>query len=135
MLSRTSIVDDLHIKTVSFSSTIQLGDSSIINGFSRVLAVQRESDTFLGTEGHFEDYPIFKEPIPLQPINENIISFKKNLIPSIKVGKIDVIAVSTTGLIHIGNSCNVYLETRVKHIRQLKGPVDTDEDANRLTNY
>ncbi|SFA79473.1 MULTISPECIES: spore germination protein GerPE [unclassified Bacillus (in: firmicutes)] len=128
LLSRTSIVDYLHIKTVSFSSTIQLGDSSIINGFSRVLAVQRESDTFLGTEGVFEEYAIFKEPIPLQPINENMISFKNNLTPCIKVGKIDVIAVSTTGLIHVGSSCNVYMETRVKHIRQLKRPIEDSEE-------
>lgn len=119
MLQRTSVVDVLKINSASFASTIQLGDSRIINGASRALAVQREADVFFGNEGNFSAYSVFTEPIPFQPMTEHIKMSTQNLNPLIKVNKISILAMSSAAILQVGNSVNVSLEARVKHIRQL----------------
>lgn len=119
MLQRSSYVNYLNSKSVSFSSIIQLGDSVIINGLTRALAVQREVDIFFGNEGSFAAYPIFSEPIPLLPITEDIAYRFHHLKPIIKVNKIDIIGISASSLLHVGNSQNIYMEARVEHVRQL----------------
>lgn len=119
MLQRTSVVDVLKITSASFSSTIQLGDSKIINGASRALAVQREADVFYGNEGNFSAYPVFTEPIPFQPMTEQLKMSVQNLKPLIKVNNISILAMSSAAILQVGNSEMVSLEARVKHIRQL----------------
>ncbi|MGX6442294.1 spore germination protein GerPE [Neobacillus sp. K501] len=119
MLQRTSVVDVLKITSASFSSTIQLGDSKIINGASRALAVQREADVFYGNEGNFSAYSVFTEPIPFQPITEQLKMSVQNLKPLIKVNNISILAMSSAAILQVGNSEMVSLEARVKHIRQL----------------
>jgi spore germination protein PE len=119
MLQRTSVVNAIKVNSASFASTIQLGDSRIINGFSRALAVQREADVFFGKEGNFLKYPIFSEPIPLLPITEELSLSTHNTLPIIKVNTISIIAMSSSAILHVGNSENVSMEARVKHIRQL----------------
>ncbi|MFE8700307.1 spore germination protein GerPE [Cytobacillus sp. FJAT-54145] len=119
MLQRTSSVNHLHVTTLAFSSIVQLGDSSIINGYSRALAVQREKELFFGNEGNLSKYPVFNREIPLLPIDEPISIATTNKNPIIKVNNINVIGVSSSSIIHVGNSKNVYMETRIKHIRQL----------------
>lgn len=119
MLQRTSVVNAIKVHSASFSSTIQLGDSRIVNGFSRALAVQREADVFFGKEGNFSKYPIFTEPIPLLPITEELTLSTHNTLPVIKVNTISILAMSSSAILHVGNSENVSMEARVKHIRQL----------------
>ncbi|WP_342430213.1 spore germination protein GerPE [Neobacillus sp. FSL H8-0543] len=119
MLQRTSIVDTIKIKSVLIASTVQLGDSRIINGFSRALAVQREVDTFFGNEGNFSSYPVFSEPIPFQPLTEPLNISTHNCNPSIKVHNIDITAISASSILHVGNSEHISMEARIKHIRQL----------------
>ncbi|EKN70283.1 spore germination protein [Neobacillus bataviensis LMG 21833] len=119
MLTRISSVDHLEVKQVVFSSVLQLGDSCILNGFSRALAVQRETEIFYGDEGNFPSYRIFKKPLPLPPITESISFLRHNINPIIKVNNIDVTAVSNSSILHVGNSQTVSMEVRVKHIRQL----------------
>jgi spore germination protein PE len=119
MLQRTSAVNAIKVNSASFATTIQLGDSRIINGFSRALAVQREADVFYGNEGNFSKYPVFSEPIPLLPINEKITMSTHNPFPVIKVNTVSILAMSSAAILHVGNSENVSMEARVKHIRQL----------------
>jgi spore germination protein PE len=119
MLQRTSCVDNIHADIVSFSSIIQLGDSFIINGLSRAIAVHREAEIFFGNEGSFSAYPVFSEPIPFQPINEEITFIPHNSNPLIKVHKIHIIGMSSSAILHVGSSKHVSMEARVKHIRQL----------------
>jgi len=119
MLTRISSVDNLKVKQVAFDSIIQLGDSCILNGFSRAIAVQREAEIFFGDEGNFPSYRIFKKPLPLPPITESITFLRRNINPIIKVNNIDVTAVSSSSILHVGNSRNVSMEARIKHIRQL----------------
>ncbi|MBX9971914.1 spore germination protein GerPE [Cytobacillus firmus] len=119
MLQRTSSVDKINIDTISFSSVFEIGDSCSIQGFSRALAVQREAEFFDAREGNFSAYPIFSEPIPLMPINKEIVIQTAQLNPIIKVQNIDIIGVSSSSVIHIGNSRDISMESRVKHIRQV----------------
>jgi spore germination protein PE len=126
MFQRTSIVDAIKVRSVSIASTIQLGDSRIINGFSRALAVQREAEVFFGKEGNFSSYPVFSDPIPFQPLTESLAYSTHHFNPSIKVQNIDITGVSSSSLLHVGNSEHISLEARVKHIRQL---LPTEEEG------
>lgn len=119
MLQRTASVKNIEIDSLAIASVFQIGDSNLIQGYSRAIAVQREKELFFGNEGNFADFPIFSEPIPLTPISENINMSRQNFNPFLKVGKIDIIGVSSSSIIHLGNTNHVSLETRVKHIRQL----------------
>jgi spore germination protein PE len=119
MLQRTSCVDSIRVNIVSFASILQIGDSCLINGLSRALAVQREAEIFYGYEGSFSAYPVFSEPIPFQPIYEPFSFFPHNENPLIKVKKIEIIGISSSSVLHVGNSRNVSMEARIKHIRQL----------------
>jgi spore germination protein PE len=119
MLQRTSCVDTINIKTASFASTVQLGDSCIINGLSRALAVQRETELFYGNEGNLSPYRVYSEPIPFLPITESFTYSRQNPNPLIKVNRIDIIGISSSSLLHVGNSLHVSMEARIKHIRQL----------------
>ncbi|MEH7304751.1 spore germination protein GerPE [Neobacillus drentensis] len=119
MLQRTSCVDSINIKIASFASTVQLGDSCIINGLSKALAVQRETELFYGNEGNFFPYRVFTEPIPFQPITEPFIYSRQNPNPLIRVSRIEILGISSSSLLHVGNSGHVSMEARVKHIRQL----------------
>jgi spore germination protein PE len=119
MLSRLSKVQSLHLKTCEIGSITQIGDSKIINSLSRALAVQREAEIFYTNEGDYSLYPIFSEPIPLPPLEEKVLFQKEDFNPCIQVGSIKITGASTSSIVHIGNSEHVYLESRVKHIRQL----------------
>jgi spore germination protein PE len=119
MLQRSSYVNKINIKVVSYSSILQLGDSCIINGLSRALAVQREAEIEYGHEGNFADYSVFTEPIPFTPITENILYQTHHLNPIIKVNNLNVIGFSSASVLHVGNTKDISMEARVKHIRQL----------------
>lgn len=119
MLQRSSRVDRINVNIVSFASVVQLGDSSIINGLNRALAVQREEEVFYGNEGDYSKFRVFLEPIPLPPITEPISVIRHNQTPVIRVKNIDIIGISSSSMLHVGNSKHIYEEVRVKHIRQL----------------
>ncbi|WP_391557764.1 spore germination protein GerPE [Robertmurraya sp.] len=119
MLQRSSSVKHIHITNAALSSVIQLGDSKIINGLSRAIAVQREKQLFIGDEEDFSKYPIFQRPIIFPQDNEEVMvtSFHQN--PMIHVNSINVIAFSSSSILHVGNTDSINMEARVKHIRQL----------------
>lgn len=121
MLQRTSVVDHISINTLSFSSIFEIGDAPYINGLSRALAFQRPKPIYFSKEGIFDMYKIFKEEIPLPPLEDSIQTQTCHLKPMIKVGNIDLIGASASSIVQIGSSKNIYLESRVKHIRQLNG--------------
>ncbi|MGP7817868.1 spore germination protein GerPE [Niallia sp. 01092] len=130
MLERTSVVDHINLNILSFSSFFEIGDASYFQASSRALAVQRQKKLFYGIEGSFNDYPVFFEPIPLPPIQEDIQCQFENKKPIIKVKHINIIAVSASSLLQIGNCANIYAETRIKHIRQLSNPqAEPDGDS------
>ena len=99
---------------------IQIGDSNEINGLTRALAVQRQREVFFSNEGDFSLFKIFSYPLPLPPINEPITIHTTHLNPIIKVGSIDVLAVSSASFLHIGSTEHIQMETRILHIRQIE---------------
>ncbi|WP_251554371.1 spore germination protein GerPE [Neobacillus muris] len=131
MLERTSSVDHIHVKQVAFSSTLQIGDSQIINQFSRAIALQREAEIFFGNEVNFADYRVFTKPIPLEPVYEPVTFIRHNTSPLIKVRNIDITGISSSSTLHVGNSRNIYSEARVKHIRHLS-PYGHEQDIRYL---
>lgn len=119
MLVRTSIVDTLKLNTLSFSSIVEIGDSSYIQGFSRALAVQREKEIFFGNEGNFSSFPSFSKNPRFEAIDENFSMYQEHLHPIIKVKSIDIIGVSAASIVHIGSSNHISMESKVVHLRQL----------------
>lgn len=127
MFMRYSIVNKLDGITLSFSSLYQLGDSENINALSFAYAVQREKEFFLTSEGSF-DSDVFQGPLKKPPIDPTVRVNRLNLCP-IKVDQIFVKATAFSSIIHIGNTSNVAMEARVKHIRQLE-PKKHEETEN-----
>jgi len=131
MLQRTSVVDKMNVNTVSFSSIVEVGDSTYHQAVSRALAVQRQKDLFYGNEGAFEDYAVFTEPIPFIPIIENVNCYFENMKPIIKVHHINITGISSSSLLQIGNCRHMYAEARIKHFRQIEQSV-ASETGNHL---
>jgi spore germination protein PE len=127
---RTSIVNEVLVNSVTSSSVFQSGDTEKIQSYSAVLAVQRES-TFFGTFNlSFKDYDLFEQKVlvPLCPP----VKVKKTFhaVPFIKVGKVDVIGVSSAAIFHIGSVHQILLQSRVKHIRNyMKNPFQNGEEG------
>ncbi|MGG4264043.1 spore germination protein GerPE [Peribacillus simplex] len=119
MFSRISKVKSISAQTILFSSTMQIGDCSYIDGKSFALAIQKRSETFDSVDVHFEDYDIFKKPICIPRSNEPVISRFSNPNPFIRVGNVDIIGVSSSAVIGVGNVGHIRMESRVKHIREI----------------
>ncbi|WP_400246403.1 spore germination protein GerPE [Niallia sp. JL1B1071] len=132
MLQRTSVVDLIKVSTVSFSSIVEIGDATYFQAISRALAVQRQKELFYGNEGAYEDYAVFKEPIPLIPITENVECHFENMKPIIKVHHINITGISSCSLLQIGNCRHMYAETRIKHIRQIEQTIATEVGNNLI---
>ncbi|GER65766.1 hypothetical protein BpJC7_21650 [Weizmannia acidilactici] len=116
---RHSIVDQLRIKTVIFGSNVIIGDSSKIQMSSAVLAFQRQQELYYGFEAPFETFAVFRQIIPIPPLSEQIEIQRYHEDPAIKVGSIDIIGMSTSTVMQIGNIKDIALESRIHHVRQL----------------
>jgi len=121
LFKRTSIVKDIHVRSVSASSIFLIGDSSHITPRSRALAIQRQAELFYGQEGDFNQFPVFYKPIPKPYTDEHVTFSRYNISPFIKVNHIDVLGVSASSVMQIGSTKTYNGEARVKHIRQLFG--------------
>jgi spore germination protein PE len=124
MFKRYSIVNKLDGITLSFSSLYQVGDSQNINALSFAYAVQREKEFFLTSEGSF-DSRVFQAPLERPSIDPAVRVSRLNLCP-IKVDQVYVRATAFSSIVHVGNTSNVAMESRVKHIRQLETKIDED---------
>jgi spore germination protein PE len=124
MFKRYSIVNKLDGITLSFSSFFQVGDSQNINAVSFAYAVQREKEFFLTSEGSF-DSRVFQAPLERPSIDPAVRVSRLNLCP-IKVDQVYVRATAFSSIVHVGNTSNVAMEARVKHIRQLETKIDED---------
>ncbi|MCQ6274359.1 spore germination protein GerPE [Bacillus sp. V3B] len=129
MLKRTAKVDALKVKSAGISSVIQIGDSNVVNAFTRAIAVQRQKELFYSHEADFHLFDLFSKSLPLPSIDEAITTQTTSLNPIIKVGMIDVIGISSSAILHIGNSEHVQTEARVLHIRQLESTENNSDNA------
>lgn len=118
-MARISIVQNIHINDVVLSSTILIGDIVDVNLRNKALAVQRQISSYNSKEGNFNEYPLFTKPIPQPYVHEQVAFNVVNRSPYIKVGNVDVIAVSSSALLQVGSNQSIKAESRIKHIRQL----------------
>lgn len=120
---RTSAVDEVILNSLVDSSVLQTGDTEKIQCFSAALAIQRERTDFGKFDIPLNKYDIFSQPVvvPMCPPVKVKETFNANSF--IRVGKIDILGVSSSALLHIGSVNEMTLQSRVKHIRQfLKNP-------------
>jgi spore germination protein PE len=126
---RTSVVDEVKINSLASSSILQTGDTEKIQCFCAVLAIQRESTNFGRFDIPLNKYDIFSQPVLVPecpPIN---IKQTFNATPFIRVGKVDILGVSSSALLHIGSVNHMSLQSRVKHIRNfLTNPYPDNEE-------
>lgn len=117
--TRTSLVKDIDIKTVSFSSIINIGDVDTFSPRAYVYAVQRELPFFWEDEGNLAYYPIYSKPIPKPIITESININFINTSPFIKVNNVKILGLSTAAIAQLGSNNIINAEARTKHIRHL----------------
>ncbi|SDW58093.1 spore germination protein GerPE [Paenibacillus sp. CF384] len=128
---RVSEVGGLYLTNVGSASVVQIGDRAEVNASLRALAVQRAADHAESGNVYFESYSIFDRPTPswdpLGIASDDVPTFIKttNCQPSISVGCIEVIAVSSAANVLIGNGLKMRAESRVKHIRQYARSIPT----------
>lgn len=125
MFQRVSQVRSFTTQSVIFSASIQIGDSTYIDGTSLALAVQRKSDVLHPYKNQISDYTLFTQPTIIPIINEPLQTRFENPCPFIKVGNIRILGVSTASIASIGNIGHIRMRSRIKHIRQLDGKVNT----------
>jgi spore germination protein PE len=124
-MKRTALVGDIQINGVSTSSIVHIGDTVAIRPRNRVFAVQRQIPTFWSNEGDFEQYPIFSTPIPL-PAAVPIRMSVDNLCSIIQVGRAQILGISSSSIMQVGNNRTIDAEARIKNIRQFITDPGTD---------
>lgn len=122
MWKRNSFVQNIDVQSVFLGGVFNVGDSVQTLANSYAIAVQREQEIFFGNEGDFQHYPIFSEPFLIPSLPEPPPFIKKyNESPNIRVGHIHIKGISVSGMMQIGSTNLVSLQSRLLHIRQLQG--------------
>lgn len=120
---RTSQVGFINVISVANASIVQVGDRGSTHARLSALAVQRKEDHWTAGEAYFESHDIFSRPWPILRVpafeaGQVLQARTCHVSPRISVGCVNVIAISSSSSLHIGNSRSVIGEARVKHIRQ-----------------
>ncbi|MEE6449898.1 spore germination protein GerPE [Gottfriedia acidiceleris] len=121
---RLAAVESYNVNTVLFSSILQFGDAFSINAESNALALQEEGNILADpNKDVFEIYPIYKvipKHIPYVPaVNLNRV----NLNPTIQVGLINYMGISSASASVIGSVHSASMLSRVHQIRHFTSPV------------
>jgi len=118
-MMRISMVKGISLNNLSLSSVMFIGDMAEFRPLTLALAVQREIPSFNAKEGNFNAFAIFSKPIPKPVAYENVDMRVTNVSPYIKVGPVNITAMSASALMQAGSTGIIDTETRIKHIRQL----------------
>ncbi|GAA0301049.1 spore germination protein PE [Gracilibacillus halotolerans] len=116
MDKRATRIRYLDVETVSFSSIVQIGDSRSVKPSADILAVQKSGQPPSDLGFAWDRYPIFQTKL-LPKIRTNIIDGDHFHASDIKIRKVDVLGVSASSIIHVGNTSHVNSLARTKHIR------------------
>jgi len=117
--TRVSLIKDIDIKAIAYSSIFHIGDTDTFAPKAYVYAVQRELPFFWEDEGDLTYYPIYTDPIPKPIISESINMNFINASPFIKVNNIKILGISNAAITQLGSSRIIDAEARTKHIRHL----------------
>ncbi|KRG16666.1 hypothetical protein ACA30_00605 [Virgibacillus soli] len=129
MWKRNSMVQTIHITNIIFSSILEIGDTVRTRGYSRALADQRREEIFFGNEGNFGTYSIFSEPTIMPPLPPLPKIEKYHALPNIRVGNIRIKGLSASAITQVGNTHNVYMDSKIHHIRHLPAEVMNKEEG------
>lgn len=119
---RFSVVTSFTLRSLLNAATIQIGDCLVLAPRSNVIAIARQLPIFSEYEADPLDNPIFRLPIPLPVITEEIRMTRENKNPYIRTGHVSIIGVSTSAIVQIGSNKRIDAEARVKHLRQFLYP-------------
>ncbi|MFS0782932.1 spore germination protein GerPE [Bacillus sp. 1P06AnD] len=119
MLSRSTYVRQIDCVNIGLSSVMQIGDSQYIDASSQALAVQQGSKYYDDDPDQFEDYDIFRYLSPVPVIYEPIEMCVINKKPRISVDYLQVTAIASCSVVHIGNVDHSRLATRILNIRRV----------------
>ncbi|MGG1574781.1 spore germination protein GerPE [Fictibacillus sp. NRS-1165] len=131
MIPRTSEVNHIHVRSILFSSVVNVGDTGRLAAFSQALAIQKYEPTFdsaLSGLINFPNYQAFTIPRPRPAPPKEVTMQSFNDPAYIRVGTVDILGISAAGILHIGGIHHIDLESRVKHIRNYR----TNPDPKNL---
>ena len=132
MLSRISKVKDVSLKTLSFSSSLRIGDTRYADCSSYVFALQRAKAIFNPKEADNIDYKVFHYPAVFPVLTEPVCMTVRNENPFIKTGSIRIIGASVASIVSIGSVSHIEMLSRIKHVRQLPEP-PPDQSQQQVT--
>jgi spore germination protein PE len=118
MECRTTVVGNLLVDIVKFSSVIQLGDNRYTQLNSREIAVQKSIPIFSGNENPFASYPIFFRPaINLHP-RRDVLFQSHSSATFLTVGSVKINYILAASLLRTGCGGPHKAESRILNIRQ-----------------
>lgn len=119
-MKRTSIVNRMKTISITQSSIYEIGDAYQAKPTSKVIALQKEGQTFQG-DLEFEDFSIFLKKPNLPSTLPNIKKRSVHHNPFIHVNQTSILAVSSSSIVQVGNLNHIKADSRVKHFRILLG--------------
>ncbi len=122
-MPRVSVVNQVKVLDVGLDSIMIVGDLVEFKPVSYALAVQRQGADFFGKEGHFPDFAIFRRPIPVPLVTEQVNVMTYNEGSHIFVNRIYVLGTAACALIQIGSQKRMDAVAKIKHIRKILRPV------------
>jgi spore germination protein PE len=130
---RTVLAGCIKIFFISAGSVLQVGDTAEVLPSSQVFALQREFPRYDGKEGDLSRYPLYTQSFPAPEIREDVNWSVRNTDPFLRVRCIEITGISTSGIVHIGNTSAIRAEGRTKHIRHISPETAEAGDAADLT--
>lgn len=115
-MKRTSVVDHLEINSLSDSSILEIGDAHRANPTSKAIALQKEGPTFQGNL-IYSDYPIFKRTPNYPSTQPRTIKRTIHHDPMIHLHQANMIAVTLSSIVQVGQLKHLHADARVKHFR------------------
>ncbi|MFD0670566.1 spore germination protein GerPE [Cohnella sp. GCM10027633] len=123
---RSTNIGRLFVNTVGSSSVAHFGDNGKTALFSRAIAVQRAVPVYDHDETRFAAYELFTRPVYTLETCADVAFRSIDCSPDIRIGCVDVTALSSSSMLRAGIGGPLTAETRVKHIRQFNRLPDRD---------
>jgi spore germination protein PE len=119
MLRHVSIVNQINVISMGIDGVLQIGDSNMIASRNRDILVQREESLYLAQEGSFEKYVMFTDTEITIPTRQTSVRMHVvNTNPFVRVDRVEIISLLSSGIIHIGSTDYVFNNSRILQIRQ-----------------
>lgn len=116
---RNAGVEELSVISADNTCVVEIGDCERLAPVTRALSVHRERAIFGTNEFAIGDFPGFTRPVPHPIAPERISIHRVQQEPHIRVGRIRIVAMSSSCIVQVGSSRDLVAESRIKHIRHL----------------